>query len=235
MLGAAVWGLDFRAGALPGLIVTLVLGTACFTTIGIGITQFIPNAEAGPVVVNLAVLPLTFISNIWFPIDSLPQALKTIAGIFPIKALASSLQYVFDPRYHGAGLDGADLKVLAIWTVVGVVADDALPAQADGRRGVTSGRVAGCPGPLVRGRWGGRAAAGGGPSGRSGAARVLGMCIWLAFIVAPIVDAVTNTGSPSEHWLAIGGGRGVLGRLRVAGDDVVARSGLAGGRSSSRR
>ena len=30
------------------------------------------------------------------------------------------------------------------------------------------------------------------------------MCIWLAFIVAPVVDAVTNTGSPTEHWLAIG-------------------------------
>ena len=119
-LGAAVWGLDFRAGALPGLIVTLLLGTACFTTIGIGITRFIPNAESGPVVVNLAVLPLTFISNIWFPVDSLPHALKTIAGIFPIKALASGLEYVFDPRHHGAGLNGSDLKVLAIWTVVGV-------------------------------------------------------------------------------------------------------------------
>ena len=119
-LGVAAYGLHVRAATVPGLIVSLVLGTACFTTIGIGITQFIPNAEAGPVVVNLAVLPLTFISNIWFPIDSLPQALKTIAGIFPIKALASSLQYVFDPRHHGAGLDGADLKVLAIWTVIGV-------------------------------------------------------------------------------------------------------------------
>jgi ABC-2 type transport system permease protein len=120
-LGAAAYGLQLRAGAVPGLIASLVLGTACFTTIGIGITQFIPNAEAGPVVVNLAVLPLTFISNIWFPIDSLPQWLKTIAGIFPIKALASSLEYVFDPRYHGAGLNGGDLKVLAVWTVIGVV------------------------------------------------------------------------------------------------------------------
>ena len=80
--------------------------SAAFTTIGIGITRFIPNAESGPVVVNLAVLPLTFISNIWFPTDALPHVLRTIAGIFPIKALASGLQYVFDPRYHGAGLNG---------------------------------------------------------------------------------------------------------------------------------
>jgi ABC-2 type transport system permease protein len=118
-LGAAVWGLKFRAGVLPGLIITLLLGTAAFTTLGIGIARFIPNAEAAPVVVNLMILPLTFISNIWFPIDSLPQALKTIAGLFPIKALASGLQYVFDPRHHGVALSGQDIKVLAIWTVVG--------------------------------------------------------------------------------------------------------------------
>jgi ABC-2 type transport system permease protein len=119
-LGAAVWGLQFRAGALPGLILTLLLGTAAFTTIGIGITRFIPNAESGPVVVNLAVLPLTFISNIWFPTDSLPKVLKDIAGVFPIKALAGGLQYVFDPRYHGAGISGSNLRTLAIWTAVGV-------------------------------------------------------------------------------------------------------------------
>jgi ABC-2 type transport system permease protein len=119
-LGAGIWGLHIRAGALPGLVVVLFLGTAAFTTIGIGITRFIPNAEAGPVVVNLAVLPLTFISNVWFPTDSLPSALKSIADIFPIKALADGLQHVFDPRISGAGLDAHDLRTLAIWAVVGI-------------------------------------------------------------------------------------------------------------------
>jgi len=121
ILGVTVWGLTFPVHAIPGLIVTLVLGTATFTTIGIGMTQFIPSAESGPVVVNLAIMPLTFISNIWFPTDSLPSALKTIAGIFPIKALADGLQYVFDPRYHGAGFDGAALRTLLIWAVFGTL------------------------------------------------------------------------------------------------------------------
>ena len=118
--GALIWSLRLRAGALPGLIVTLLLGTAAFTTIGIGITRFIPNAESGPVVVNLVVLPLTFISNIWFPTDSLPAGLKTVAAIFPIKSLADALEFVFDPRRTGAGFDGAALRDLAIWTAVGV-------------------------------------------------------------------------------------------------------------------
>jgi ABC-type multidrug transport system permease subunit len=112
--------MHFVAAEIPGLNVTLVLGTAAFTTIGIGLTRFIPSAESGPVVVNLAVLPLTFISDIWFPITSLPKWLQDLAGIFPIKALANGLQYVFDPRHHGVAIDGASLRTLAIWMAVGV-------------------------------------------------------------------------------------------------------------------
>ena len=119
-LGTILYGLDFRAGQLPALIVTLLLGTAVFTTLGIGITRFIPNAESGPVIVNLVVWPLSFISNIWFPIDSLPKVVKAIADIFPIKALASALQYVFDPRHHGLAFDGAELRTLVIWLAIGL-------------------------------------------------------------------------------------------------------------------
>ena len=71
-LGIGVYGLDFHASQLPALVVTLLLGTAAFTSLGIGVTRFIPNAEAGPVLVNLVIWPLSFISNIWFPTNSLP-------------------------------------------------------------------------------------------------------------------------------------------------------------------
>jgi ABC-2 type transport system permease protein len=120
-LGISFWGVHLRAGALPGLIVTLLLGTATFTSLGIGITRFMPNAESGPVLVNLVILPLTFISNIWFPTNSLPTVLQKIASFFPIKALADSLQYVFDPRQHGAGLNGGDIRTLVVWSVIGIL------------------------------------------------------------------------------------------------------------------
>jgi ABC-2 type transport system permease protein len=119
-LGVVAYGVDLRAATLPGLILTLVLGTAAFTTLGIGITRFIPNAEAAPVVVNLVILPLTFISSIWFPTDGMPTALIDVAKVFPIRALADGLQYAFDPRHHGAGINVADLRTLAIWTAVGI-------------------------------------------------------------------------------------------------------------------
>jgi len=119
-LGFGVYGLDFHVSQLPALIVTMLLGTAAFTALGIGITRFIPSAESGPVLINLVIWPLSFISNIWFPTDSLPHLLKTIAELFPIRALASALQYVFDPRHHGSLFDASSLRTLAIWTAVGI-------------------------------------------------------------------------------------------------------------------
>lgn len=119
-LGVTVYGLTLRAATLPGLIVTLILGTAAFTTLGIGITRFISNAEAAPVIVNLTVLPLTFISSIWFPPTGLPKALDEIAKIFPLRPFADGLQHVFNPHTTGTALVGHDLRTLAIWTVVGL-------------------------------------------------------------------------------------------------------------------
>jgi ABC-2 type transport system permease protein len=120
-LGAAAFGVTVRSSTLPGLITVLVLGTAAFTTLGIGVTRFIPNAETAPLFVNLSILPLTFISNIWFPTDTMPSGLQDTAKLFPIRALADGMQYAFDPRTTGLGFNAQDIRSLAIWTVVGVV------------------------------------------------------------------------------------------------------------------
>jgi ABC-2 type transport system permease protein len=119
-IGAIAYGVDVRLATLPGLIVTLILGTAAFTTLGVGITRFISNADIAPVVVNLTVLPLTFISGVWFPTTGMPQALQDIANFFPIKGLAHGLQYAFNPHTPGPGFNATDIRSLAIWTAVGV-------------------------------------------------------------------------------------------------------------------
>ncbi len=119
-LGAIAYGVRVRASTLPGLILTLMLGTAAFTTLGIGVTRFIPNAEAAPVVINLTILPLTFISGIWFPATGMPKALADIANVFPIRPLADGLEHAFNPYTTGAGFDGQDLWRLAIWTGLGI-------------------------------------------------------------------------------------------------------------------
>jgi ABC-2 type transport system permease protein len=119
-LGVIAYGVHIRASTLPALIVTLVLGTAAFTSLGIGVTRFIPNAEAAPVVVNLLILPLTFISSIWFPTTGMPKWLVDIASFFPIRALADGMQHAFNPFTTGAGFKTADIRTLVVWTVIGI-------------------------------------------------------------------------------------------------------------------
>jgi ABC-2 type transport system permease protein len=120
-LGAIAYGVDVRTSTLPGLILTLVLGTAAFTTLGVGITRFISNADVAPVVVNLTVLPLTFISGVWFPTNGMPKFLQSIANVFPVKPLANGLQYAFNPHTAAPGFNATDARSLAIWTAIGVV------------------------------------------------------------------------------------------------------------------
>jgi ABC-2 type transport system permease protein len=120
VLGVVVYGVNLQASTLPGVILALVLGTAAFTTPGIGIVRFISNAEAAPVIVNLVILPLSFISGIFFPTDTMPKVVVDIARLFPILALADALQFAFDPRTSGAGVNWADIRTLVIWTAVGM-------------------------------------------------------------------------------------------------------------------
>lgn len=119
-LGSIVWGVHIPTSTLPAVILVMVIGTATFTSLGIGIVRFISNSESAPAIVNFTVLPLTFISGIWFVTDGMPSWLETIAKIFPVRALADSLQYAFDPLTHGSGLKLSDIRILLIWLVVGL-------------------------------------------------------------------------------------------------------------------
>ena len=118
-LGVTVWSLHFSLAVLPGTLLVLGLGTAALTTLGIGMARFLPNADGAQGILAVIVVPLTFISNVWFPYH-LPNVLSTIASIFPLRPLASGLQYAFDPRHHGVAIDTASLRSLAIWTLAGI-------------------------------------------------------------------------------------------------------------------
>jgi ABC-2 type transport system permease protein len=119
VVGIVLMGARVFTATLPGLIVTVLLGTVCFTTLGIAISRLIPNPDSGMPVLTFLTLPLSFVSEVFFPLEGAPSWLKSIADFFPLRPLSNALQAAFDPRTHGAGLVGHDLRTLAIWTVFG--------------------------------------------------------------------------------------------------------------------
>jgi ABC-2 type transport system permease protein len=119
-LGWVAFGTSVRASTLPGLVIALLAGMVCFTALGIAVTDIIPNADAAQPITAALVLPLTFISGIFFVSEREPRWLSHLAAVFPVKALADALQFAFDPRTSGAGVAGHDLIVLALWAAGGV-------------------------------------------------------------------------------------------------------------------
>jgi ABC-2 type transport system permease protein len=119
VLGRVCFDVHVRAEAVPALVVAVLLGAATFAALGMAAVMLIPNAEAAPVVANVLILPLSFISGIWYPLTGAPQWLVDVAKIFPVERLASALHVAFDPLNHGSAWSGNDLLWLGIWLLIG--------------------------------------------------------------------------------------------------------------------
>jgi ABC-2 type transport system permease protein len=114
------YGVSVPTGTLPGLVLTLALGTACCAALGIGVMRLIRSADSSTAVTSALVLPLTFISRVWGEFGGMPSWLHHVAELFPIEHLANGLQVAFDPRTTGSGIVWSDLLVLGGWLLAGV-------------------------------------------------------------------------------------------------------------------
>jgi ABC-2 type transport system permease protein len=120
VIGYAAYDVHLRAEAVPAVLLAILLGAATFAALGMAAVSVIPNAEAAPVVANVLILPLSFISGIWYPLTGAPEWLADLAKVFPVERLADALHVAFDPVNHGSAFAGGDFLVLGIWLVVGV-------------------------------------------------------------------------------------------------------------------
>jgi len=118
--GALFYGATLPTSTLPAFALTVVVGAAAFSILGVAISSFIPNADAAPAVVNSTVLPLLFISNVFIPLENPPQWLDILGKIFPVRHFADALINSFF-ELSGSGLRVNDLLVIAVWGVAGLV------------------------------------------------------------------------------------------------------------------
>ena len=121
-IGRLAYDVTFNLDSLPSLLVTLVIGVASFSALGLALTAVIPSEEAAPAVTNAIMLPLYFISDVFIPGDQVPDSISTIAGIFPVQHMSRALQESFDPFLDGTPWPWEHWLVIAAWGAVGAVA-----------------------------------------------------------------------------------------------------------------
>jgi ABC-2 type transport system permease protein len=120
--GSIAYGVEFPVSRLPFLLAALVLGAATFCALGIAISGFIPNADAAPAVVNLSILPLLFVSNVFIQVGpSFPTWIDTLSKLFPVRHFADLMHQAWDPRITEVTFDPVPWAVLGIWFLIGVL------------------------------------------------------------------------------------------------------------------
>jgi ABC-2 type transport system permease protein len=119
--GALFYGVDVPGKTMPALIVTVAVGAAAFSALGLALASFTPNAEAAPAVANATILPVLFISDVFVRLDDPPRWLDILGDIFPVKHLSEACQAAFNPFETGWGFEWLDLAVVAAWGLAGAV------------------------------------------------------------------------------------------------------------------
>lgn len=99
------------------ILLFVCLGGAIFLIIGLLISRFADTYEAAAPLTTAIGMPLTFLGNIFYPIDALPGALLAVAKLLPITYLADALRILYSQPFQ-FNLIAKDLVILLIWLAV---------------------------------------------------------------------------------------------------------------------
>ncbi len=120
VMGVSLYGVDIPTNTLPAFLITVAVGAATLSVLGLGLTTIIPHADASPAIVNGVILPLLFISDVFIPMEDAPAWITSVADVFPVRHFSLALRTAFNPFETGAGFEWGHIGVMAAWGVVGL-------------------------------------------------------------------------------------------------------------------
>jgi ABC-2 type transport system permease protein len=109
--------------ALAGVVVVLLLGAACFSTLSLIIAALVKTRERFMGIGQILTMPLFFASNAIYPVAIMPPWLRVCAQINPLTYEVDALRALMLPgasSVHGLGLDaGVLIAALTALVLVG--------------------------------------------------------------------------------------------------------------------
>ncbi len=128
VLAAVQTGLLMIVGTLVGgslgsswplLFIISTLGNLIFISLGFAVAGRVATVDAANNMAGLMTTPLMFFSGSFFPVDSMPGWLQSVADLLPLTPLIDSMRAI---ALQGAGLTdiGSELLLIGAWIVVGL-------------------------------------------------------------------------------------------------------------------
>jgi ABC-2 type transport system permease protein len=115
-VGSALYHVEI-AGSWLLIGALILLGSLAFIALGYVIASFAPTEDAANGMTSVVQFPLMFLSGTFFPIDAMPDALKTVARALPLTYLGDGLRQVMVDGTPFAPL-WVCFAFLAVWLVV---------------------------------------------------------------------------------------------------------------------
>lgn len=84
------FGLQLR-GQWWLLVPLLVAGTLAFMSVGLLVGSLVKGEEAASAAVNLIVLPMAFLSGVFFQIEAMPEVIQQISWLLPMRHLSAGM------------------------------------------------------------------------------------------------------------------------------------------------
>jgi len=100
--------------AISAVLVTVVLGSAVFSTFSLIIACIVKTRERFMGVGQVLTMPLFFASSAIYPLDLMPQWLRSVARFNPLTYLVDALRALMLPGGVGFATWGVDVGVLAL-------------------------------------------------------------------------------------------------------------------------
>jgi ABC-2 type transport system permease protein len=119
-LGRLIYDVEVPWDKAPAVLLTLLVGAACFCSLGIALTAAIPSEDAAAPISNVAVLPLYFLSGVFIPETEIPSGVLDFASFFPIRHFFEAFFASYDPVATGPGFEWGHLAVVAAWGALGL-------------------------------------------------------------------------------------------------------------------
>ncbi len=120
VFGAMAFGVPVR-GSWLAIAVVSVLGSLCFSAMGVLIGSRARTIEALSGLVNLTIMPMWMVSGVFFSAQRFPDWLQPLIQALPLTAFVNAMRAI---QLQGAGLADVrtQLVVLAVWLVGAFIA-----------------------------------------------------------------------------------------------------------------
>jgi len=120
-VGVVLLDAHLDSSQLGWAVLLALLAGACLSVLGLAVSVIVPKPESALPIAYGTVLPLGFISDVFFPATAEPTWVHDLATFFPIAPIAHAAERMFDSNATGWPMTGSELASVLAWTAAGAV------------------------------------------------------------------------------------------------------------------